>query len=166
MPPQDANPTPSFGGFGLMQLYLYEFSEIAGGDVDESGEFPYRWLDEYWTESRRHPFLVYSDGRIAGFVLVNTYSVVRRDPNTRCIAEFFIMRKYRRLGMGRRAAFHVFDRYRGPWEVRQTQANVVAQAFWRAVIGEYTDGDFEETVMDVEAWRGVVQTFDNSRVPL
>ena len=150
----------------LMQLYLYDFSEIDGDDVNERGEFPYRWLDNYWTESSRHPYLVYSDGQITGFVLVGTHSVVCLEPDARRIAEFFIMRKYRMRGIGRKAAFHVFDRFRGPWEVSQNQANVAAQAFWRAVIGEYTDGDFEETVMDVEAWRGVVQTFDNSRVPV
>jgi predicted acetyltransferase len=150
----------------LMQLYQYDFSEIDGDDVNEGGEFPYRYLDHYWTESGRNPFLVYSDGRIAGFVLVRGYSIFGRDPGTRSVAEFFIMRKYRRMGVGRKAAFQVFDRFRGAWEVQQTRENVPAQAFWRAVIGEYTDGDFEETDMDVEACRGLVQTFHNSRVPL
>ena len=76
------------------------------------------------------------------------------------------MRKFRRMGIGRKAAFQVFDRFRGAWEVLQTRENLAAQAFWRAVIGEYTDGDFEETDVDVEGWRGAVQTFDNSRAPL
>jgi predicted acetyltransferase len=71
------------------------------------------------------------------------------------------MRKYRRVGIGRKAAFHVFDRFRGTWKVEQDETNVVAQAFWRSVIGEYTDGDFEETDVD-----GPVQTFDSSRMPL
>ena len=100
-----------------MQLYLYDFSEIDGGDVNEGGEFPYRWLDHYWTESGRNPFLVYSDGRIAGFVLVRTDATAGRGPDTKSVAEFFIMRKFRRMGIGRKAAFQVFDRFRGAWEV-------------------------------------------------
>jgi predicted acetyltransferase len=62
----------------LMQLYLYDFSEIDGSDVSESGEFPYRWLDNYWTESERSPFLVYSDGHIAGFALVRASSALAK----------------------------------------------------------------------------------------
>lgn len=144
----------------LMQMYLYDFSEIDGGDVNESGEFPYRWLDHYWTECERSPFLVYSDGHIAGFVLVMASSSPAKGQESRSIAEFFVMRKYRRIGIGRKAAFHVFDRFRGTWNVRQTRTNLAAQAFWRSVIGEYTDGDFDETDVD-----GPVQTFDSSRMP-
>lgn len=149
----------------LMQMYLYDFSEIDGDDVNESGEFPYRWLDHYWTESGRSPFLVYSDGHIAGFVLVRTISMAGQGLDAKSVAEFFIMRKYRRIGLGRKAALHVFDRFRGAWEVRQTRANLPAQSFWRAVIGEYTHGDFEERDMDDESWRGPVQTFDSSLIP-
>jgi len=149
----------------LMQMYLYDFSEIDGSEVNKSGEFPYRWLDHYWMESGRSPFLVYSDGHIADFALVRTISTASRGPDIRSVAEFFIMRKYRRIGVGRKMAFHIFDRFRGAWEVRQTRTNLAAQAFWRAVIGEYTDGDFEETDMDDESWRGPVQTFDNHRMP-
>jgi predicted acetyltransferase len=149
----------------LMQLYLYDFSEIDGDDVSESGEFPYRWLDNYWTESERSPFLVYSDGHIAGFALVRTITMASRGTEAKSISEFFIMRKYRRTGLGRKAAFHVFDRFRGTWEVRQTQENLAAQAFWKVVIGEYTEGDFEETDVEDGEWRRRVQTFDNSLLP-
>jgi predicted acetyltransferase len=137
----------------LMQLYLYDFSEIVGDYVSESGEFPYRWLDNYWTESGRIPFLVYSDGHIAGFALVRTITMASRGTETKSISEFFIMRKYRRIGLGRKAAFHVFDRCRGTWEARQTQENLAAQAFWKVVICEYTAGDFEEMVVEDGEWR-------------
>lgn len=109
------------------------------------------------------PFLVYSDEHIAGFVLLGIRSVLGRDRDTRSVAEFFIMRKYRRMGIGRKVAFQLFDRFRGAWEVFQTRENLAARAFWAAGIGEYTDGDFEKTDVDSEAWRGPVQTFDNSR---
>ena len=32
----------------------------------------------------------------------------------------------------------------GEWLVQQSPENAPAQAFWRRVIGEYTDGDFTE----------------------
>ena len=60
----------------LMQLYLHDTSEFTGDDVNQEGLFTYRYFDEYWTEPGRVPFLVYCDAAIAGFVLVNTYTVV------------------------------------------------------------------------------------------
>jgi predicted acetyltransferase len=71
------------------------------------------------------------------------------------------LRKYRRQGIGKRAAFDVFDRFPGKWEIRQIQPNVTAQKFWKNVIGEYTKNRFEETCLDNDSWHGPVQSFDN-----
>jgi predicted acetyltransferase len=50
----------------LMELYQYDFSEIEGEDAGDFGLFGYRYLDHYWTESGRHPFLIKVDGKLAG----------------------------------------------------------------------------------------------------
>jgi Predicted acetyltransferase len=50
------------------------------------------------------------------------------------MAEFFVMRKYRRGGVGGKAARAVFARFPGEWQVRQLAANGAAVAFWRAAI--------------------------------
>ena len=147
----------------LAQLYMYDFSEFAGGDVSEAGLFEYMArLGDYWTERERGPFLVRVDGKIAGFVLVASHSALRQAGKVNWVAEFFVMRKYRRRGVGRAVAIQVFDRFPGKWEVAEMRENVAAQAFWRKVIGEYTGGDFAETVLDDESWHGPVQSFDNS----
>src|SRR5688572_5313813 len=67
----------------LMQLYLHDFSEFAQldpshGDVDDDGLFPYPWLDLYWTEKKREPFLFRVDGRLAGFALIGGWSASGR----------------------------------------------------------------------------------------
>ena len=142
---------------------MYDFSEIDGSDVDELGEFVCRNLDRYWKEPGRYPLLIYVDGKIAGFALVAYRSVVSRNTKARWIAEFFVMRKYRRRGIGKRVAFEVFNRYPGSWEVGQIPQNVPALKFWRRVIGEYTRDNYREIVLDNETWRGTVQIFDNSR---
>ena len=77
------------------------------------------------------------------------------------IVEFFVMRKYRRSGAGEAMARSVFDRFPGRWEVREIASNLPAQAFWRTIIGRYTDGRFEERTWDDEKWRGPVQFFDS-----
>jgi len=137
----------------LLELYMYDFSEYMGWDVDAEGRYGYRRLDCYWTEGNRFPFLVRVDGAIAGFALV----YVGEDdgaPVTH-MAEFFVMRKYRRHGVGRIVATTVFDRFPGIWHVSQLQENVPAQRFWRSVIAGYTGGEFTGTVTD----RRVIQTF-------
>ena len=147
----------------LMQLYLYDASDFTGDDPNQEGVFSYRYFEEYWREPDRFPFLIYCDGNLAGFLLVNTYTVVLEQGAGMSIAEFFVMRKYRRQGVGKQAAFCTFDRFPGPWEVREHDKNYAGQEFWRAIISEYTGGDYLETVLDTPSWTGPVQTFHNSR---
>ena len=145
----------------MMELYQYDFSEFEGTNLDQHGCFGYSYLDHYWVEEGRHPFIVCVDGKLAGFVLVNQHTHIPGNENS--IAEFFILRKYRQRGIGKGVAFHIFDLFPGKWEVRQTESNTVAQQFWRNVVGEYTAGQFAEIVLNTESWKGPVQYFDNTR---
>jgi len=144
----------------MMELYQYDLSEFEASDVDSHGCFGYSYLDHYWKEKARHPFIVRVDNKLAGFVLVNRHTYLPE--NEWSIAEFFIMRKYRRRGVGKVVAFHIFESFRGKWEVQQTAANAPAQHFWRKTIAEYTGGQYLETNLHNELWRGPVQCFDNS----
>ena len=138
----------------LLELYEYDSSEFEPRDVDAHGLYGYRWLDHYWTESGRYPFLVRVDRKLAGFVLVRTL-----DDSTYSMAEFFILRKYRRQGVGRGVAQQIFDMFPGRWNVAQMENNYSAQAFWRKVISAYTQGNYQETWSNNEEWKGPVQIF-------
>jgi predicted acetyltransferase len=111
----------------LLQLYQYDFSEFDDADVDAEGSYRYRYLDEYWTEPERHPLLFRVDGKWAGFALV-------RSGTPHDMAEFFVMRKYRRSGVGTVLAREVFARFPGEWQVRQMTSNPAATAFWLQAI--------------------------------
>jgi predicted acetyltransferase len=141
----------------LMQCYQYDFSEIDGTDCDEQGQFVDEHLPLYWVEPERHPFLIRVDGRLAGFALVRQMTEREERPAPWSMAEFFIMRKYRRLGVGQRAAFELFERFPGRWEVAEIPENVSAIHFWRRVIADYTQGNFEEVTHP--DWQGPVQRF-------
>lgn len=145
----------------LFELYVYDFSEILGLDVGEDGRFRPPSLDAYFTDARCHAFLVRVDGKLAGFALVQERSRLTGDESVCDVAQFFVMRKYRRRGIGEQVAAWLFDRFRGPWEVRQEAQNHAATAFWRRAIGRYTGGRFGEVVLDNERWRGPVQRFDS-----
>jgi predicted acetyltransferase len=62
------------------------------------------------------------------------------------MAEFFVMRKYRRKGIGRSIAEQVFNLHQGQWEIYQKESNRPAQDFWKRIISEYTNGDFKERI--------------------
>lgn len=149
----------------LLELYLYEFSAFDDVEIGADGRYGYVYLDHYWTEPGRHAFLIQVDGGLAGFALVRT---MEKDENPldsmpettgHAIAEFFVLRKYRRLGVGRTAAQAIFDLFPGRWQVNQDAANLPAQAFWRRVIGEYTGGRFTEGWQAGEEPVGPVQRF-------
>jgi predicted acetyltransferase len=152
----------------LMQLYAYDFSEIMYLDVDELGRFSGGTpLATCWKESWRHAYFIRtavpSGGRIAGFTILDERSRLTDDPDVADVAEFFVLRRYRRQGVGRAAAAAAFALFPRRWEVRQTAANVAATAFWRQAIGAYTFGAYTETFVDNARWRGPVQRFDARR---
>jgi predicted acetyltransferase len=61
------------------------------------------------------------------------------------MSEFFVMRKYRRSGVGREAARRVFAMFPGIWQLRQVHGNDAATAFWRAVVPSgYEEAAVEE----------------------
>jgi len=132
----------------LMQFYMYDFSEFVERDVEENGLFePYTYLKEYWKEENcRFPYFIKEETKYLGFVLVGY--ITSNEKNYFSIAEFFIMRKYRRKGVGQSIAQQVFDLHKGHWEVYQRESNQPARVFWNKVIREYTEGQFTERMED------------------
>ena len=146
----------------LMHLYLYDFSEYTNDDVDAQGRFIDEHLHLYWVEPGRYPFLIQVDGKQAGFVLVRQMIVEGEEAGgspIHSIAEFFVMRKYRRNKVGQQAAWMIFDRFPGRWLVSEIPENLPAQAFWRRIIGEYTGGNYKE--VQLPGWDGPTQEFFN-----
>jgi predicted acetyltransferase len=143
----------------LAQLYAYDFAEIMGWDLPDSGRFPDTIVDGCFDGGSRHPFLLYAAGALAGFAIVDTRSRLSGDQDVRDMADFFVARTVRRRGVGSAAARALFDRFGGRWEVRQTAKNHPALAFWRRVIADYTGGAFREELHASTAWNGPVQSF-------
>jgi predicted acetyltransferase len=149
----------------LMQLYIYDWSELTPLDVGEQGRFADYPLAAYWQEAWRHPFLLRVDGKLAGFALVAGRSRLTGAEGVFDVAEFFVMRRYRGKGVGQAAARALFDRFPGPWEVRQRDENAPATAFWRKAIDRYTGGQYQEVRWNDAAWVGPVQRFSSASGP-
>ncbi|GAA0340309.1 GNAT family N-acetyltransferase [Bacillus carboniphilus] len=129
----------------LLQYYFYDFSEFNSADVTETGKFgDYPYTHLYWEEEGRYPYFIYYDEKLAGFALVSKEK--SEGNNYFSISEFFVLKKFRRLGVGREAAITAFSEHRGEWEVFQMASNQPAQKFWRRVIHEFTNGEYVEKV--------------------
>jgi predicted acetyltransferase len=143
----------------LIDLYAYDFSDLLDLDVEDDGRFRFPELAPYWTDPWRHPFFFRVAGKLAGFALVHDHSRLTGTDGVHDMAEFFVLRRYRRQGVGELAARELFGRFPGPWEVRERPANVGAIAFWRRVIDRYTGGQFRDATWADGAWQGPVQLF-------
>ena len=143
----------------MLELYQHDLSDIWPQDLDLHGE--YGWpIDRYWRQPGHAAFVFLVDDRYAGLALVD--DDVCLPGNQRWMAQFFVLKKYRRCAVGARAACAVFDCMPGRWEVGQMAANRPALAFWRRVIGDYTQGRYVEHELHDQRWDGWLQCFDNA----
>ena len=141
----------------LLELYIHDLSEVFPSvQLGDDGRFGYANLPLYWSEpERRLAFIIKCDARVVGFVLVTCGSPATDDPNVYDIAEFFVVRRFRRSGVGRRAAVLLWNRLPGRWIVRVAEANRDALTFWAHVIAEFTSGAATECKRsgNPHAWR-------------
>ncbi len=138
----------------LLELYIHDFSEFRTLEIGAEGRFGYSSLPLYWSEPGRHPFLVKVDGQWAGFVLVKRKSGLSNSDAVWDMAEFFVIRGWRRRGIGTQIAHEVWNRFPGRWEVRVMRTNVAAERFWAGAIAGFVDEPIRpaQVVKGGESW--------------
>ena len=82
------------------------------------------------------------------------------------IEEFFILRNYRKKGIGKNIATKMFADFKGKWQIRVLDNNAPAMVFWQRVISEYTDDKYskESIVHNCEysgEWKMELFNFEN-----
>jgi predicted acetyltransferase len=141
----------------LLELYIHDLSEVFPSvEPGSDGRFGYSKLALYWSEpERRFPFIIRCAARVVGFALATRGSPATDDPEVFDVAEFFVIRRYRRSGVGRRAAVLLWNRLPGQWIVRVSEGNPGALPFWAGVIAEFTSGAATESKHpgNPHAWR-------------
>jgi predicted acetyltransferase len=147
----------------LFQLYVHDFSEQwrgqPRGEVGEDGLFEaYDHWDSYWIEAGRTPLLIRADGHLAGFALINRFSHSGL-PLDFAVAEFFVVRKHRRGGVGFSAATQLLRARPGLWELAVARRNTGALPFWRGVAQAIAGPSVEEIDRDDPLWNGPIVRF-------
>lgn len=121
----------------LYELYTYEMTVLADFDINDNGYYGYDDLPLYWQEPHKYPYLIWVNKKLAGFVLIQKGSPIDKELNVWDVAEFFIMRKFRRKGIGQSVAHQLWTQHEGPWQVRVWDNNKIAHAFWKHVIQKF-----------------------------
>jgi predicted acetyltransferase len=147
----------------LLQLYAHDFSDFHNLDLGPDGRFGYPSLPLYWSEPGRHPFLVWVEGKLAGFALVRRGSEVSGDETIWDMAEFFVIRGFRRRGIGTQAAHEVWRRFPGLWEVRVMQSNTAAQDFWSRAISKFVGEAIHPVRVEKGSKHWILFSFECSR---
>ena len=142
----------------LMELYQHDFSELDGTDLDEHGQYGYPDLDCFWNHAGHAAHVIKVDGKWAGFALTN--QEVYLPGSTHAIIEFFVVRKYRRLGVGQHAAQAIIRQLPARWEMHVIAENAAARRFWQRLVTLNWPDKHRMVLFDNEQWHGPVFAVD------
>ena len=130
--------------YNLWHYYIYDMSEFTGQNPSPEGIYVTHpsEINAYWERDDHQPFVIQCDGELAGFSLIRRFPA---DPTFYDINAFFVLRKYKRAGVGRTAFGMCVAQLPGKWLARVMLKNTGALKFWLTVIGEITNGEFAHT---------------------
>lgn len=145
----------------IYREYLDDLSAQNTGLFPVLGEVGHREPDQIarWFGDRNAvPLVILKSAERVGFAMVARGGATAGSPAIEYrMAEFFITRASRRLGVGRTAVQLILNRFAGRWEITEYLRNPGAVSFWRRVVAGYTQGGYQERVVNGE----VRQTFDS-----
>jgi predicted acetyltransferase len=126
------------------------------------GEVGHREPDQiarWFGDANAFPLVILKAAEPVGFAMVARASPSAGQPRIDYrMAEFFIARTRRRLGIGAIAVQLILSRFAGRWEITEYLRNAAAVSFWRRVVATYTRGNYQERIANGE----VRQVFDSS----
>jgi len=131
--------------------YLADLAPSATGIFPALGEIGHRVPDQlmrWYSDPGAQVMTVVYGAERAGFAMLSTTGDAA---NTQYVMkEFFIARNWRRRGIGAQAVRLLLDRFTGKWLITEHVRNTTAVNFWRRVVSSYTDGRYQERIVNGE----------------
>jgi predicted acetyltransferase len=127
----------------MLSVYLRELGQY--GDVD----YEYRFLDSYWIDPDRWPYIILVGERTAGFALINTWSPSGKGTDF-AVAEFYVLPEFRGSGVGRQAFSSLLSDRPGMWEFSVMSKNEAGKAFWERALEKAAVSKIERIDLDGE----------------
>src|ERR1700722_9266120 len=113
----------------LLEFYVHDMTEWFDIDTKADGSYSYD-TSPIWKDD--NVYLARVGESIAGFALIGSAEGAHE------VREFFVLRKFRRSGVGRKMAALAWNEYPGEWLVRVLESNAPAGKFWRAAIADHS----------------------------
>ncbi|WP_413113350.1 GNAT family N-acetyltransferase [Thaumasiovibrio sp. DFM-14] len=125
----------------LFQYYVYDMSEFMGFTPNDDGLYAFDsfQLDAYWLRDDHFPYLIFVGSELAGFALVRRYP---SNTSIYDIEQFFVLRKFKGKGVGKKALGLVLKSYPGKWQIRILSENIVALNFWKSAVSNVVGSEY------------------------
>ncbi len=119
--------------------------------LEEVGHSEPDQVARWFADGNAHPLVIVGERGPVGFAMVaRAAPAAGQPPLDYRMGEFFISRAHRGLGLGRGAVQIILDRFAGRWEIIEYSRNSGAVKFWRRVVSAYTDGRYQERIVNGE----------------
>lgn len=115
--------------YNVLQKYLYEMTKYYDDEMDDKGNYLYKYFDNYFIEPTRKAMFILFNNKLAGFILLNNSSYINHTTDN-VIAEFSIFPIYRKRGIAQKAVDLLYSLYPGTWELKYNLCNIPAVNFW------------------------------------
>ena len=126
----------------LFEFYVHDMAPWFDIDLKADGSYSYD-TSTVWARGW-DAYVARVDGAIAGFALIASAEEWIGEQGVWDVREFFVVRKYRRSGLGRRIAEAIWNERPGEWLVRVLEANEPALEFWRVMVARYSGDRYRE----------------------
>ncbi|MBU2705250.1 hypothetical protein KCM76_04620 [Zooshikella marina] len=141
----------------LFQYYIYDMSEYTGWPPYENGTFnvddSISGLSDYWKKPEHYPYLIMVDKEVAGFSLVRKYPM---SDSFYDMGQFFILRKFKHKGIGKKAFQLSVSRHPGAWITRVLPDNEGAKIFWLKAVKSVATGNIS---ISTELYKSIQMEF-------
>lgn len=135
----------------LFPYYIYDMSEFMGWEPTKEGHYDTydsSKLDVYWDSDDHVPYFIMADDELAGFVLIRKYP---ESLSIYDISQYFILRKFKRQGVGKQALKQIVKLYPGQWQIRVLLENTGALKFWLPTVSDVVGEQYQlEEDIDVD----------------
>lgn len=143
----------------IYQFYLYDMSVYNNEDIDSMGLYDVEFLNLFFKEEGLTAFFIKIDKKIGGVILLQSDKWAPSSGEDYYISEFFVLKKYRRNGVGKKALKELFSLYPGKYVLGQLPNNNPAIDFWKSVYFEYQI-KYKESYEDTKEGRLLCQRFE------
>jgi len=145
----------------LMTLFLHDLSEFNEEQEfnQENGLFEFDVFEWFFEKEGLSPYFITHEENIIGVILLQSTPFTNPGQYDFLINSFFIIKKYRRKGLGKQAVLDLFQQRPGRYAIGQLSNNIPAIQFWRNIY-KSIEVEFQEKEELEEGLKIIYQFFE------